>query len=146
MSAIIGPLVAELSPADRALLNDLSDKLDAVGVGLVAVGKPLAGGALDLVVGDDYSAASGRSIRFQLVGGPSLTDGTVSLILDSTFDSSSLEVQGQVLTADAIQFEVGSSDTSSLYGGMGAYNYRIVGQLAGGETVTLAVGAVNVFA
>jgi hypothetical protein len=29
---------------------------------------------------------------------------------------------------------------------MGAYNYRIVGQLAGGETVTLAVGAVNVFA
>jgi hypothetical protein len=105
---------------------------------------PPTDGAIELVEGDDYRAADGRQFVVTVTGAPSLIGATVRLHGVAESDGSTFSVDGVILAADKVSFDIPSSTTSTLYAGDGAYKYAIRATLASGLVLTLQLGAISV--
>ena len=96
---------------------------------------------VELVFGDDYYAADGRSITFDLTGQPSITGATVIMVVKKT---PVLTFSGSVVTATQCRFEFTSVQIATI--GVGYFEYDIQATLTNGHVVTLKSGLLHVAA
>ena len=134
--------------SDDPLANQPSDYepgeigyiIGRIGTAEVVVTSPLAaGGDLELVKGDSYSAALGRELVWSSGDWPPLngTDGTITMEVDD----GRLIVDGAIVDATTVSAEPTSADTNAL--GQGVYSYCVVYTLDG-ERCTLVSAKVTV--
>ena len=96
---------------------------------------------VELKYGDDYYAADGRSIAFDLTGQPSITGATVTLIIKK---SPVLTFSGSVVTATQCRFEFTAVQIATI--GVGYFEYDLQATLTNGHVVTLKNGVLHVAA
>ena len=131
-------------------LRDARDKTLLITAENVAFTNPTSPitGDLEIVRGDDYTAATGRALPewssddwtpFSLTTALSVTFKARTRYSDSAFE------QAAVVLADTqVRVEFTAAQTSALAVGRDAYSFDLEAVLAGGEIVTLAQGRMTV--
>lgn len=125
---------------DREDLQSVRVKVETLGSGRVVVQSPVSpdGSSLKLVAGDDYLAADGRAIIFDLDNCPDLTGATVKVSARNTL-SAQISLEGSVVASTGplkrIIFEV-TSDQSKDWA-PDVYRGDIEATLSSGSVMTL---------
>lgn len=118
--------------------------LGAINPAAVTVTSPVAtdGTSITIIRGDDYANADGRAFTFTGATWPTLTAGSVALIVD--VNGTATSYAGTVTGAQACRVEMTDTQTSALT--PGAYDYDLQATLASGNIVTLVQGLLLVTA
>lgn len=90
-------------------------------------------GVIELVYGDDYYNADGRSIAFSVAGFPPLVGSTAVVKVDKT--SEILSFSCTVVDADSIYLELTSVQIATI--GVGYWKYDLQVTLSNGHVVTI---------
>lgn len=115
------------------------------GVTVELVSPVLETGEVELIRGDDYKLADGRSLVWSSSSWPTLTSATIYFDLKPIPPSNArvMRLTGTVVTATgdpkSVRVEVLASDTAGLTAPK-RYTYHLVAVLASGNVVTLATG------
>jgi len=130
-------LATALAGADDAVLAAVAAvklKTDTIGSGaLIAVAPVLPAGDVNIVQGDDYYAADGRSLDWSGTNWPDLTGATVTWLCDSQAVACTVLTPGA--TTQTVRLELTAAQAAAL----GAQNYvfDIEAVLDSGHTITL---------
>ena len=118
--------------------------LGAINPAGVTVVSPVAsdGTQISIVRGDDYANADGRAVTFTGSTWPTLTDGSVALIVD--IDGTATSYAGTITGAQACRIEFTDVQTAAL--DPGTYDYDLQATLSGGNVITLVQGIMLVTA
>ena len=105
---------------------------------------PVAGTSISIIRGDDYLSADGRALTFGGATWPTLTGGTVALIMD--INGTPTSYAGVITGAQSCYVELTDTQTALLT--PGAYDYDLQATLAGvdGSVITLVQGLLLVSA
>ncbi len=131
-------------------LSDARDKtllITAENVAFTMPTSPIAGD-LEIVRGDDYTAATGRALPewssddwtpFSLT-----TAQSVTFKARTRYSATAFEQAAAVLSDTQVRVEFTAAQTGAFAAGRDAYHFDLEAVLAGGEIVTLAQGAMTV--
>jgi hypothetical protein len=144
-----GPLLSLAGAAADPLLNAVPGAyaagtagaaLGRVGNNTVTVVSPVAtDSAITLVYGDDYLLADGRQLSFTGTTWPTITGGTIALIVQA---ATVISLPGVVTGAGACYVSLTSVQVNSL--GLGAFDYDLQVTLTNGHVVTLVQSTLTV--
>ncbi len=105
-------------------------------------------GALEIVRGDDYTAASGRGVPEWSNEDWTPLDLTSALGIQfrakTRYSSSVFTKEAEALSGTQVRVELTAAETAAFAVGRDAYRFDLEAELAGGEIVTLAQGNLHV--
>jgi len=117
--------------------------LGSINPAQVTVTSPVAtdGTSITIVRGDDYLNADGRALTFTGATWPTLTAGTVALIVDTSGTPTSYN--GTITAATSCYVELTTTQTTAL-SARRTYDYDLQATLSNGHIVTLVQGTLLV--
>lgn len=109
-------------------------RLGTYGTASVSIVSPVADDeSITVFYGDDYLAADGRALDFTFTNVPTLTAGTIALIVQA--ESGAVSFAGTVTGAAACRVELTSAQVNSI--GVGEYRFDLQATLSNGHSVKL---------